>query len=57
MTPHLDKELVQASLDLGMTLLDPHWRRGAPPYLLGREPGRWAVPGKLSWYRPWDRCH
>jgi len=55
--PHLDKELVQASLDVGMTLLDPHWRRGDPPYLLGREPGRRAIPGKLSWYRPWGRCH
>jgi hypothetical protein len=55
--PHLDKELVQASLDVGMTLLAPHWRRGDPPYLLGREPGRRAIPGKLSWYRPWGRCH
>jgi hypothetical protein len=55
--PHLDTELVQASLDLGMMLLDPHWRRGDPPYLLGREPGRRAIPGKLSWYRPWGCCH
>jgi hypothetical protein len=55
--PHLDKELVQASLDLGMTLLDPHWRRGDPPYLLGREPGCRANPGKLSWYQPCGCCH
>jgi hypothetical protein len=55
--PHLNKELVQASLDLGMMLLDDNWRRGDPPYLLGREPWRRAVPGKLSWYRPWGRCH
>jgi hypothetical protein len=55
--PHLHKELVQASLDLGMTLLDPHWRRGDPPYLLGREPGCRVIPGKLSWYRPSGRCH
>jgi hypothetical protein len=55
--PHLDKELVQASLDLGMTLLDPQWRRGDPPYLLGREPGRRAIPGRLSWYQPSGCCH
>jgi hypothetical protein len=55
--PHLHKELVQGSLDLGMSLLDPHWRRGDPPYLLGREPGRRAVPGKLAWYRPCGCCH
>lgn len=55
--PHLHEELVQASLDLGMVLLDPHWQRGDPPYLLGREPGCRAVPGKLSWYRPWGCCH
>ncbi len=55
--PHLHKELVQASLDLGMTLLDPHWRRGDPPYLVGREPGRRAIPRKLSWYQPWGCCH
>jgi hypothetical protein len=55
--PHLDKELVQASLDLAMTQLDPHWRSGDPPYLLGREPGRRAVPGKLSWYQPTGCCH
>ena len=57
MAPHLHKELVQGSLDLGMRLLDPHWRRGDPPYLLGREPWRRATPGKLSWYRPWGCCH
>src|SRR5215510_3117233 len=45
--PHLHEELVEGSLDLGMRLLDPHWRRGDPPYLLGREPGRRAIPGKL----------
>jgi hypothetical protein len=55
--PHLHEELVQFSLDLGKTMLDPEWRRGDPPYLLGREPGRRAVPGKLSWYRPCGRCH
>src|SRR5262245_822069 len=55
--PHLHEELVEGSLDLGMRLLDPHWRRGDPPYLLGREPGRRAIPGKLSWYRPWGCCH
>jgi hypothetical protein len=55
--PHLHKELVQVSLDVGMMMLDPHWQRGDPPYLLGREPGCRAIPGKLSWYRPWGCCH
>lgn len=55
--PHLDEELVQASLDLGMMLLDDNWLRGDPPYLLGREPGRRSVPGKLSWYQPCGCCH
>jgi hypothetical protein len=55
--PHLKHDLVQASLDLGMMMLDDNWQRGDPPYLMGREPGRRAVPGKLSWYRPWGRCH
>jgi hypothetical protein len=57
--PHLGTELVQASLDLGMSRLDPRWRRGDPPYLLGAIP-LWrtrVVRGKLSWYRPWNRCH
>jgi len=57
--PHLETELVQASLDHGMSLLDPCWQRGDPPYLLGAIPADWtrAVPGKLSWHRPWGRCH
>ena len=33
--PHLDHELVQTSLDLGMMRLDPNWQRGDPPFLLG----------------------
>ena len=32
-------------------------RRGDPPYLLGREPGRRGIPRKLSWYQPQGRCH
>lgn len=55
--PHLDKELIQRCLDLGMTMIQPRWERGDPPYLLGRAEGRRAVPGKLSWYRPCGRCH
>lgn len=57
--PNLDKELVQASLDFGMRMLDPQWKRGDPPYLLGAislDGGR-VIPGKLSWYQPWNRCH
>lgn len=55
--PHLDNHLVQASLDFGMGLLDHKWNRGDAPYLLGAiGPGR-IVKGKLSWYRPLNRCH
>ena len=59
MAPHQETELVQASLDHGMSLLDPCWQRGDPPYLLGAIPADWtrAVAGKLSWHRPWGRCH
>src|SRR4051794_34071959 len=55
--PHLDEFLVQASLDRGLPLPAPHGRGGAPPHLLGRETGRRAVPGKLSWYQVCGRCH
>jgi hypothetical protein len=55
--PYLKHDLVQASLDLGMMMLDDNWQRGDPPYLMGREAGRRAVPGKLSWYRPCGCCH
>jgi hypothetical protein len=36
--PHLDHELVQASLELGMMMLDPNWQRGDPPFVLGAIP-------------------
>jgi hypothetical protein len=57
--PHLNHELVQASLDLGMMMLDPNWQRGDPPFVLGAVPcHRTRVePGKLSWYQVWGRCH
>jgi hypothetical protein len=57
--PHLDNPLVQGALDLGMRMLDPDWKNGDPPHLLGRldlNGGR-IVEGKLSWYRPHGRCH
>ena len=57
--PHLDHELVQASLELGMMMLDPNWQRGDPPFVLGAIPcdRTRVVPGKLSWYQVWSRCH
>lgn len=55
--PHLQKELVQASLDLGMKLLDANWKRGDPPFLLGAIGANRIVKGKLSWYQPLNRCH
>lgn len=57
--PHLNKEVVQVSLDVGMMMLDPKWKRGDPPYLLGDTPPHRTrvMPGKLSWYRPWRQCH
>lgn len=55
--PHLQKELIQDSLDLGMMMLDRNWRRGDPPYLLGGCAGNRIVTGKLSWYQPLHRCH
>ena len=55
--PHLARTAVQCSLDMGMQLLDPNWKRGNAPYRLGREPCRRVVEGKLSWYRPLGCCH
>ena len=55
--PHLSHDLVQLSLDIGMMLLDEAWKRGDPPCFLGRTEGRRVHPGKLSWYRPFGRCH
>jgi hypothetical protein len=57
--PHLDHELVQASLALGMTMLDPNWQRGDPPFVRGAIPSHRTrvVPGKLSWYQVWNRRH
>jgi hypothetical protein len=42
-----------------MMMLEPHWQRGDPPYLLGAIPlhSSRVVPGKLSWYQVWGRCH
>jgi hypothetical protein len=57
--PHLSREAVKIALHAGMSLLDPDWQDGDAPYLLGAIPLRRTrvVPGKLSWYRPWARCH
>ena len=55
--PHLSNRLVQASLDVGMTMFDPQWQSGDPPWLLGRPDHSRVIPGKLSWYQPWGCCH
>jgi hypothetical protein len=55
--PLLDNPLVRGALNLGMRLLDPDWKDGDPPHLLGRDDGGRIVEGKLSWYRPHGRCH
>lgn len=55
--PFLQHELVQRSLDLGMLFYDSAWKRGDAPCHYGRLEGRRVVPGKLSSYRPWGRCH
>lgn len=55
--PHLQKELVQVSLDVGMMALDPTWRRGDAPFALGGIGCNRVVTGKLSWYQPLNRCH
>ena len=57
--PLLGNPLVQGALDLGMRMLDPNWKNGNPPYLLGRlGPDRGCiVEGRLSWYQPHGRCH
>lgn len=55
--PHLNKDMVQRCLDFGMRLLDPTWKRGNAPYLLGGIGFRRIIKGKLSWYQPLGRCH
>ena len=57
--PHLDHPLVRASVEMGMTNLDPTWTWEHGPHAVGR--GRWngqrVTTNKLSWYQPWGRCH
>jgi len=57
--PHLEKQAVVRALTMGMGLLDPRYRPGHPPWLLGRGPlnGQRARRGGLSWHQPWGRCH
>jgi hypothetical protein len=57
--PYLQHPVVQGSLDWGMRVWDPNWTSGDAPFLLGEAPP-WrtrVVPGKLSWYRAYGRCH
>ncbi len=55
--PYLLEHPVQTALDFGMFWLDHNWKRGDAPYLLGSCISSRVVPGKLSWYRPTNRCH
>ena len=55
--PYLHEKLVQASLDLGMTILDPAWKHGDGPCDYGACDGNRIVKGELSWYQPLNRCH
>jgi hypothetical protein len=55
--PYLHEELVQVSLDFGMGKLEPDWKRGDAPWVLGAIGDDPIVKGKLSWYRPLGRCH
>jgi hypothetical protein len=57
--PHLGEPLVRASVEMGMTHLEPTWTWQDGPHAVGR--GRLnkqrVTRDKLSWYQPWGRCH
>ena len=57
--PYLDLPLVRTSVEIGMLVYDVNWTWDDGPHAIGR--GQWngqrVVPGKLSWYQPWGRCH
>lgn len=56
---YLEDADVQDALDFGMRHWSGTWRRGDPPWEIGRGPinGQEANPGELSWYQPYGRCH
>jgi hypothetical protein len=57
--PYLDIPLVRGSVEMGMKLFDVGWTWEDGPHVIGRGciNGQRVVPGKLSWYQPWGRCH
>lgn len=57
--PYLLNKTVQFCLDFGMGLLEPEWKSGDAPHLLGRGlmNGQRVVRNKLSYFQPIGRCH
>ena len=57
--PHLHLPLVRASVEMGMTLLEPDWTWNNGPHSVGRGSlnGQRVTKNKLSWFPPWGRCH
>jgi hypothetical protein len=55
--PYLQEELVQLSLNVGMTQFDKTWKPGDAPCDYGRVRFNRIIKGKLSWYRPLCCCH
>ena len=56
--PYLQEELVQFSLNFGMTLIDGTWKPGDAPCDYGSvRLNRVIIKDKLSWYQPLNRCH
>lgn len=57
--PLLGNPTVNKMLTLGLMQVDPNYKPGDPPWLVGRGPlnGQRARDGCLSWYQPLGCCH